>query len=67
MWSTIKYKVINMITNIFGSVAGVPQIVEGYFKITSGDDVAGGITRILEGIGIIVVAYFVGKKGSEAL
>jgi uncharacterized membrane protein YidH (DUF202 family) len=61
MW---KASVINWITNIFGTIAGVPQLIEGYFSIQSGD-LGHGIAKIAEGIGLLAIGYFVGKKGSE--
>jgi len=58
MW---KASVINWVTNIFGTVAGVPQLIEGYFSITSGD-VGHGIAKVAEGIGILAIGYFTGKS-----
>lgn len=58
MW---KAKVINWITNIFGTVAGVPQLIEGYFLIQN-DQVGQGIQKIAEGIGIFAIGYFTGKS-----
>lgn len=61
MW---KAKVINWITNIFGTVAGVPQLIEGYFYFQNGD-VANGIAKIAEGVGIFAIGYFTGKSALE--
>lgn len=58
MW---KANVINWITNIFGTVAGVPQLIEGYFSIQSGDT-GHGIAKIAEGLGIFAIGYFTGKS-----
>lgn len=61
MW---KAKVINWITNIFGTVAGVPQLIEGYFYFQNGD-VANGIAKVAEGVGIFAIGYFTGKSALE--
>jgi len=58
MW---KAKVINWLTNIFGTVAGVPQLIEGYFYFQSGD-VGHGIAKVAEGISIFAIGYFTGKS-----
>ena len=58
MW---KATVINWITNIFGSVAGVPQLIEGYFLIQQ-EHVGAGIAKVAEGIGIFAIGYFTGKS-----
>jgi hypothetical protein len=54
-------KNINAITNIFGAVAGIPQIVLGATLIGSGN-YPEGIAKIAEGVGLFVVAFFVGKN-----
>lgn len=48
------------ITNLFGAIAGVPQIILGVTHLQGGD-IPEGIAKIAEGIGLFVVAYFVGK------
>lgn len=54
-------KNINAITNIFGTVAGVPQIILGITYLQGGQ-YAEGVAKIAEGVGLLVVAYFVGKN-----
>jgi len=56
---------INWITNLFGAVAGVPELIEGYLAFKGGD-IGQGIMKIAEGAGILVVAYFVGKKAVDS-
>ena len=58
MW---KASVINWITNIFGTVAGVPQIIESYFAFSSGD-IGHAIAKLTEGIGLLAIGYFTGKS-----
>ena len=53
----------NGITNITGALAGGPQIVLGIGYIQGGQ-LAEGIAKIAEGIGLFVVAYFVGKPAT---
>jgi len=50
------------IANIFGGVAGVPQVLLGISLVQDKATLAEGIAKIAEGIGIFVVAYFVGKN-----
>lgn len=50
----------NGVTNIAGALAGGPQILLGIAHIQSGD-YAEGAAKIAEGIGLFIVAYFVGK------
>lgn len=52
---------INAITNVFGAVAGIPQIILGITLLQSGQ-YPEGAAKIAEGIGLLVVAYFVGKN-----
>lgn len=51
----------NGITNIFGSIAGVPQILLGISYLES-KQYGEAVAKIAEGVGILVMAYFVGKK-----
>lgn len=61
MW---KLKAINWITNLFGGVAGVTELIQGLTYIQA-DDWGHGIAEIAKGIGLMTVAYFVGKKASD--
>jgi hypothetical protein len=54
----------NVITNIFGGVAGFPQVALGIAMLQDKSTIAEGIAKIAEGIGLFVVAYFVGKPGN---
>ena len=54
-------KNINAITNVFGAVAGVPQIILGITYIQSGQ-YPEAAAKIAEGIGLLIVSYFVGKN-----
>lgn len=58
MW---KVKVINWLTNIFGTVAGVPEILSGVIAINN-NDIATGIMDIMKGVGILAIGYFTGKS-----
>jgi hypothetical protein len=53
-------KNVNAITNIFGAIAGVPQIILGA-TLLSNKSYAEGAAKIAEGIGLFIVAFFVGK------
>jgi len=53
-------KHINAITNIFGTVGGVPQVLLGISYIQAGQ-IAEGVAKISEGVSIFIVAYFIGK------
>lgn len=55
----------NIVTNIFGTVAGVPQVALGIALLQDKSTIAEGIAKIAEGVGLFVVAYFVGKPGNE--
>lgn len=55
---------VNLITNIFGAVAGVPQVILGITLLQDRTTIAEGIAKITEGIGIFIVAYFVGKPNA---
>lgn len=55
---------VNWITNILGSFAGGAQLLEAYGCYTQ-DNMGCAITKALEGLGIMAVAYFVGKKSSD--
>lgn len=48
------------IANIFGTIAGVPQVLLGITHL-SNQDWAEGIAKIAEGVGLFVMAYFIGK------
>ena len=61
MW---KASVVNWATNIFGTVAGGPQLVEAYFCFQT-KDYGCAVEKAAQGLGIIAVAYFVGKKTVE--
>ena len=54
-------KSANAITNVFGAVAGVPQIILG-ITLVGNNEYAEGAAKIAEGIGLFIVAFFVGKK-----
>lgn len=58
MW---KLQFINWVTNIFGGVAGMAQVVEGITLIQQ-DQLALGVAKFLEGAGLFVVGYFTGKS-----
>ena len=51
----------NGITNIAGALAGGPQILLGITYVQDRATLAEGIAKIAEGIGLFIVAYFVGK------
>jgi len=53
-------KNVNAITNVFGAVAGIPQIILGVSYLQAGQ-YGEGAAKIAEGIGLFIVAYFVGK------
>lgn len=53
-------KNINAITNIFGAVAGIPQIVLGVTYLQTGQ-YAEAVAKIAEGVGLFIMGYFVGK------
>lgn len=61
MWIQLRNKVINWITNLAGTVGGVPQIIAGVLAFQAGD-VGTGVTKICEGVSIIVIGYFTGKS-----
>lgn len=58
MWTL---KVINWVTNLFGSVGGVAELIEAiqYFQQ---EDIAHGILKLLEGATLFVTGYFTGKS-----
>jgi hypothetical protein len=58
MW---KVKVINWVTNLFGGIAGVAQMLEGVVMIQA-EQYPQGIAKLLEGAGIFVIGYFTGKS-----
>lgn len=51
------------IANIFGTIAGVPQVLLGITHL-SNKAWAEGIAKIAEGVGLFVMAYFIGKPPS---
>lgn len=57
MW---KLQFINWITNIFGGVAGMAQVLEG-IQLVQQDQPMLGLAKFLEGAAIFVVGYFTGK------
>jgi hypothetical protein len=61
MW---QVKVINWITNVFGGVAGMSEILEGIALIQS-DQIPHGIGKLLIGSGIAVIGYFTGKSAMK--
>lgn len=65
MWTNflkmLTPKVVNWATNLFGTVGGVPQLIEGYFLIQN-DDLGHGIAKIAEGLGVLAIGYFTGKS-----
>lgn len=58
MW---KVKVINWVTNLFGGVAGVSQVMEGIVAFNEGN-IGMAIAKVSEGIGIFAIGYFTGKS-----
>lgn len=60
MWISLRNQVINWVTNIVGTVGGVPQIIAGVLAFQAGD-VGTGVTKICEGVSILVIGYFTGK------
>lgn len=58
MW---KAKVINWVTNLFGGVAGVSEVMEGIVAFNEGN-MGLAITKVAEGIGIFAIGYFTGKS-----
>lgn len=56
-------KHVNAITNIFGAVAGIPQIILGVTYLQGGQ-YAEGAAKLAEGIGLFIVSYFVGKPSA---
>lgn len=61
MW---KLKAINWITNLFGGIAGVTELIQGLTYIQA-DDWGKGVAEIAKGVGLMAVAYFVGKRASD--
>ena len=57
MW---KAKIVNWITNVFGVIGGVPEIIEGSMMIST--DPGQGIALIAKGVGILAIGYFTGKS-----
>lgn len=60
----LNRKLIDVVTNIFGSIAGFPQLIHAFNCYQTGD-MACTIEKGLEGIGILVMAYFIGKKAVD--
>lgn len=58
MWTI---KMINWITNLFGAVGGVPQILDSVVKFQEGD-YGHAVQSLCMGIGILAVGYFTGKS-----
>lgn len=51
----------DIVTNIFGGVAGFPQVALGIALVQDKATLAEGLAKISEGVGIFIVSYFVGK------
>jgi len=51
---------VNQSTNVLGAVVGLPQIVAGVPMVAAGDYL-GGSLLIIQGVGMLIGFYFVGK------
>ena len=50
----------NWLTTVFGTVAGIPQIIEGYFSIPK------DWSKVALGVGLFVVGLFTANKKPDA-
>jgi hypothetical protein len=55
---------VNQTTNALGIVVGLPQIIQAIPMLVAGDYVGGGIL-LLQGLGMLIGFYFVGKSSDE--
>lgn len=53
-------KIKNWLTTVFGTVAGVPQIIEGLFSVPK------DWGKVLLGAGLLIVGLFTANKKPEA-